>query len=120
MKHTIFFFALGMVVLAFTAGPNPLTGKWIHKNSQGEVTEKIEFKSDGTFVAVIPSEQFTVGGKYKMDKHTMMVNDTSCNALYWGKYKVQFMGKDSVMTEAIEDTCQGRRMSADHTLFTRE
>ncbi len=120
MKQYFSFIALAIIAFAFTPLGDPITGHWIHKNSHGDIVEKIEFRSNGTFVANLPTENYIVGGKYKFKKDMLLVSDTSCNALYWGKYTIAFQGKDSITPAAIEDTCMGRKMSADKMLFTRE
>ena len=120
MKKPFLSAAILLLAFAFTPVADPITGQWIHKNSHGDIVEKIEFRSDGTFIANLPTEHYVVGGKYKFKKDILLVSDTACNALYWGKYSIAFQGKDSITPAAIEDTCIGRKMSADKMLFTRE
>jgi hypothetical protein len=106
------------IIYAFVAIKNTLVGTWRIKYPSGsQVT--IIFRSNGTIRAEIPSENFTVEGKYKVKDDIVYVMDSTCGTGYWGRYKSKFFSKDSVYSEAIEDSCSGRRNTMDKQSLVR-
>lgn len=122
MKKVSVFFAttvLAAMIFAFSASTKTIVGHWTINYKSGNAS-KVEFMADGSFLAKIPSENFVVSGKYKLQKEVLSISDTSCNANYWGKYKVSFHGNDSIYSYVISDTCSGRRSSADQAVLVRD
>lgn len=122
MKKISVFLATAIIaamIFAFSASTKTIVGHWTINAGSSNVSS-VEFMSDGKFLAKIPSQHFIVGGKYKFKKEVLSISDTSCNANYWGKYKVSFHGNDTVYTDVISDTCSGRRGTAGHGVFVRD
>ena len=105
-------------IFAFVISKETLVGLWkINYPSGAQVT--ITFRDNGTIRAEIPSEHFTVEGKYKVKDDIVYVMDSTCGTGYWGKYKSKFFSKDSVYSESIEDSCSGRRNTMDKQTLVR-
>lgn len=122
MKQVSVFLAttiIAAMIFAFSASTNTIVGNWSVRDKSGNVTT-VKFMADGKFLAQTPSEHFIVGGKYKLQKDVLSISDTSCNANYWGKYKVSFHGNDSIYFHVISDTCSGRRADADQAVMVRD
>ncbi len=109
---------LVFVIMAFIPPKKNIVGSWVIKWPSGTIIN-IDLRKDGTFKTEIPSEKFTIEGKYKFKEDVMMITDTSCGKNYWGKYKVKFLSDDSVYSTVIEDSCSGRRSSADKATLVR-
>lgn len=120
MKKMILFIAPCILICSFAFVPlkNIVVGKWKITYKSGMETF-IEFRKNETFKTEIPSENFTIEGKYKIKNDMVYITDTSCGGNYWGKYKVTVISNDSVYTEVLEDSCTGRRVSADKTFLVR-
>ncbi|MBS1599043.1 MAG: hypothetical protein JST75_12535 [Bacteroidetes bacterium] len=121
MKSIIALSALFICLLFAFTNPNKknITGHWAVHYRSGNEKVSIHFKSNGTFVAEIPAEHFVVGGEYKLENDILSISDTSCNKNYWGKYKETFFTNDSIYSTVIEDSCSGRRSSADKATLVR-
>ncbi len=107
-----------IAVIAFIPPSKNIIGSWTATYKNGQ-TMTVDFKKDGSFKTTIPAEQFTVEGKYKWKDNVLYITDTTCGKNYWGKYKGKFIGTDSLYATVIEDSCTGRRMSADKTTLVR-
>ena len=107
-----------LVVLAFATFKETLVGTWKITYPSGSQTTII-FRNNGTVRAEIPSEHFTVEGKYKIKDDILYVMDSTCGTGYWGKYKSKFFSNDSVYAEVIEDSCSGRRYTVDKQTLVR-
>jgi hypothetical protein len=121
MKKTLTFFAAVLIFIfsAFVILPkNDIVGHWAVRDGDN-VKMTIDFNKNGTFKVVIPAEKFTVGGQYKMQGDLISFTDTSCGKNYWGKYKFKFLGSDSVYSTVIEDSCTGRKASADKATLVK-
>ena len=106
------------VIFSFVTARETLVGTWkITYPGGSQVT--IVFRNNGTIRAEIPSENFTVEGKYKVKDDIVYVMDSTCGTGYWGRYKSKFFSKDSVYSEAIEDSCSGRRNTMDKQSLVR-
>ena len=110
--------SLLLAIFAFMPEKNGLVGHWTF-NYPGGQTVSIEFRDDGTFEAVIPAEQFTVGGQYNLKDDILSISDSSCGKNYWGTYRETFFSDDSVYSTVIEDSCTGRRSAADKATLIR-
>lgn len=120
MKKIYFLLFAGLLMtgFAFVGLKESLVGTWkINYPSGSQVT--IIFRNNGTIRAEIPSEHFTVEGKYKVKGDVLYVTDSTCGTGYWGKYKSKFFTNDSVYSESIEDSCMGRKMTVDKQTLIR-
>jgi hypothetical protein len=109
---------LVLTITAFLPTKETLVGTWkINYPSGSQVT--IIFRNNGTIRAEIPSEHFTVEGKYKVKGDILYVSDSTCGTGYWGKYKSKFFSSDSVYSESIDDSCTGRRSTVDKQTLIR-
>ena len=120
MKQNILLSAAGLllVIFAFMPQTKTLVGHWTIHYPNGQQAS-IEFREDGSFETVIPAEQFTVGGQYKLNEDILSISDSSCGSNYWGTYKETFINGDSVYSVVIEDSCTGRRSAADKVTLVR-
>ncbi|HLA60289.1 MAG TPA: hypothetical protein VK622_16060 [Puia sp.] len=107
-----------LTMLAFATSKETLVGTWKITYPSGSQTTII-FRNNGTIRAEIPSEHFTVEGKYKVKGDILSVTDSTCGTGYWGTYKSKFFSNDSVYSEAIEDSCSGRRYTVDKQTLVR-
>lgn len=107
-----------VAAIAFTPIAKTVVGRWKITYPK-HVPCYIDFHGDGTFFARITATE-NVGGTYKFSQNTLKVSDTSCNAAYWGTYKLTFHGADSIYSEAIEDSCAPRKSSADKVFLVRQ
>ena len=105
-------------IFSCNSSKKDLVGKWEAHYASGTMMT-VDFKQDGTFEASIPSEHFTVGGQYKLDNDVASFSDTSCGKDYWGKYKLTFFSNDSIYSAVMEDSCSGRKSSADKATLVR-
>lgn len=120
MKKIYFILLTGLLMtgFAFVGTKGSLVGTWkINYPSGSQVT--IIFRDNGTIRAEIPSEHFTVEGKYKLKGDILYVTDSTCGTGYWGKYKSKFFTNDSVYSESIEDSCMGRKYTVDKQTLVR-
>jgi hypothetical protein len=117
----IYLFSASVVlitVLAFVSVKERIEGTWRIKYPGGsQVT--IIFRNNGTVRAEIPSEHFTVEGKYRIKGDVLYVTDSTCGTGYWAKYKQTFFSNDSAYAEALEDSCTGRKNTVDKQTLIR-
>jgi len=120
MKHTILLSTacVLLAIFAFMPAKRNLVGHWTMKFSSGQ-SANVEFRDDGTFETVIPSEQFTIGGRYNLEADILSISDTSCGNDYWSKYQATFFSDDSVYSAVIEDSCTGRKPAVDKATLIR-
>lgn len=101
-------------LFAFTPRKHRLPGKWTIYNADGTSSgEYVELKSDGIYNVYLPGGHIGETGFYKLKRHVFSIRnakDYVCGGGYWGKYKLQFYGDDSIHLEVIEDSCTARRM----------
>jgi hypothetical protein len=109
---------MSISVFAFIKINNTIVGNWKIVYPAGAQVS-LEFRKNGTFRTEIPSEHFTIEGKYKMKGDILSISDTSCGAGYWSKYKYTFFNNDSVYSAVIEDSCSGRKAAADKATWIR-
>ena len=82
------------IIFAFVTAKETIVGTWkITYPGGSQVT--IIFRNNGTVRAEIPSEHFTVEGKYKIKDNIVSIMDSTCGTGYWGKYKQTFFSNDS-------------------------
>jgi len=95
-------------VFAFLAPGHSLVGKWGIPGANEFVT----FKSDNTYEVSLPDGKVGERGNYKVEQSVFFIKNARpvCGNGYWGKYKIDFYGEDSVHFALIEDSCTTRRM----------
>jgi hypothetical protein len=108
--HYAFF---SVLMFAFISPKHSLVGKWTIYNSDGtSIGEFVELKNDGTYNVYLPGGQIGERGFYKFKHHVFSIRNAvakACGDGYWGKYKLEFHGDDSIHFTLIEDTCANRR-----------
>lgn len=101
-------------LLAFVPAKHHLPGKWTVYNSDGtSAGEYVELKNDGTYNVYLPGGQIGETGFYKFKHHIFSIRnikDYVCGTGYWGRYRLDFHGEDSIHFTLIEDSCSARRM----------
>ncbi|HYJ64009.1 MAG TPA: hypothetical protein VEV62_09725 [Parafilimonas sp.] len=101
-------------LFAFIPTKHRLPGKWTVYNADGtSIGEYVELKNDGTYNVYLPDGQIGETGFYKFKHHIFSIRnikDYVCGAGYWGKYRLDFHGEDSIHFTLIEDSCNARRM----------
>lgn len=113
MKPSITLTAFIFIIATFAFIPpkHSLPGKWA--NPEGaSVGEYLEFKNDGTYNVYLPGGQIGEKGNYKLNYSTFSIKNavaSACGDGYWGKYKLDFYGDDSIHFTLIKDTCENRR-----------
>jgi hypothetical protein len=99
--------------LSFIAAKHHLPGKWTVYNADGtSIGEYVELKNDGTYNVYLPNDQIGETGFYKLKHHIFYIKnakDYVCGKGYWGKYRLDFHGDDSIHFTLIDDTCVNRR-----------
>lgn len=110
----LFILFSAVLVFSFTTTKHRLAGKWTISSPDGTSTgEYVEFKSDGMYNVYLPDGKIGETGYYKLKHHVFSIRnakDYVCGGGYWGKYKLQFHGDDSIHLAVIEDSCSARRM----------
>lgn len=101
------------IVFAFIPFKHHLPGKWTIYNADGTSTgEYVELRKDGTYNVYLPGGQIGETGYYKFKHHVFSIRnakDEVCGKGYWGKYRLDFQGEDSIRFTLIKDTCVNRR-----------
>lgn len=94
--------------LAFIPPGHTLVGKW----SVPGTNEFVNFKNDNTYEVFLPNGQVGERGFYKIEDSVFSIKNARpvCGGDYWGRYKIDFVGEDSVHFALIEDSCTARRM----------
>jgi hypothetical protein len=120
MRKSLFAFVLiaSGVLFAFVPPKDRNIGRWKAKYGN-DMRGIVEFKADGTFETSFENSDFKVGGIYITRDDVLYIADTSCKENYWGKYRQIFFSDDSVLNNVLEDSCSGRRASADKAVLIR-
>src|SRR5579862_794826 len=120
MKKTISLFVafFAIAIIAFIPPEKNLVGSWIIKYGNDQKIN-LDFRKNGTIKVIIPSENFTVEGKFKLKDEILYLNDGTCGLDYWGKYKTTFFNNDSIYTVLIEDSCGPRKSAMDKATLVR-
>jgi len=97
-----------IAVFAFLPPDHSLVGKWGIPGTPEFVT----FNSDQTYAVSLPDGKVGERGSYKIEQSVFLIKNAKpvCGESYWGKYKIDFYGEDSVHFTLIEDSCAARRM----------
>jgi len=111
MKTTIKSILLSVfftAAFAFIPQVHSLVGSWSLKESDGSVSH-VDFTKNGLFNYVDANGKPLHHGKYKLNSDDIFsMNDNGCGTGYWAKYKLTFIGEDSVSFAVIDDTCSRR------------
>ena len=96
------------ILFAFLPPGHSLVGKW----SIPGTPELVTFNSDQTYEVHLPDGKVGERGSYKIEQSVFFIKNAKpvCGEGYWGKYKIDFYGEDSVHFTLIEDSCAARRM----------
>ena len=100
-------------IFAFNPQKPSLVGKWSILNPNGSPsTEIVDFKKDNTYTVSLPDGQIGESGNYLLKDSIFSIKNIKdvCGKDYWGKYKLNFWGADSLHFTVIEDTCSERKM----------
>jgi len=102
------------IMFAFNPPRHRLVGKWTIPLPNGSSSgEYVDLKSDGTYTVALPDGHIGERGFYKLKHHVFSIRnakDYVCGKDYWGKYRLEFHGDDSIHLTLIEDSCTARRM----------
>lgn len=103
-----------VLIFAFTPLKHRLVGKWTIPLPDGTSSgEYVELKSDGTYNVYLPDGKIGERGFYKLKHHVFSLKNSKgyvCGKDYWGKYRLDFHGDDSIHLAVIEDSCSVRKM----------
>jgi hypothetical protein len=96
------------ILFAFLPPGHSLVGKW----SIPGTPELVTFNSDQTYEVRLPDGKVGEKGSYKLEQSVFFIKNAKpvCGEGYWGRYKIDFYGEDSVHFTLIEDSCSSRRM----------
>ena len=104
---------ISVLMFAFLSPKHRLPGKWTIYNADGtSIGEYVELKNDGAYNVYLPGGQIGETGYYKLHHSTFSIKNAvarACGDDYWGNYKLEFHGDDSIHFTLIEDTCANRR-----------
>jgi len=101
-----------IIVTAFIPPKHSLVGNWtIYGSGNMSINEHVELKKDGSYNVYI-GDQIGERGFYKLKGSVFSIKNAKpvCGDGYWGKYKIDFYGSDSIHFILIEDTCSNRVM----------
>ena len=106
-SHIILAFFL-TIVFAFVPPVRSLVGKWGIPGTN----EFVVFNSNNTYEVTLPDGKTGEKGSYKIEHSVFFIKNAKpvCGTKYWGKYKIDFYGEDSVHFTLITDSCTTRRM----------
>jgi hypothetical protein len=96
------------ISFAFIPPGHSLVGKWAIPGAN----EYVVFKNDNTYEVYLPNGEVGERGFYKLNDTVFSIKNAKpvCGDGYWGTYKLNFYGEDSVHFAVIEDSCSERRM----------
>jgi hypothetical protein len=112
-KATSLLVFFSITMLSFIFPKHRLPGKWTIYNGDGtSIGEYVEFHNDDTYNVYLPDGKIGERGYYKLKHHVFSIRNAKdvCGKEYWGKYKLDFHGEDSIHFTVIEDSCTARRM----------
>jgi hypothetical protein len=108
LSNRLLLLPVAIIAFAFILPGHSLVGRW----TIPEANEFVDFKKDNTYEVVLPNGEVGELGTYKFDNSVFSIKNAKpvCGDAYWGKYKLDFYGEDSVHFTLITDTCTARRM----------
>src|SRR5690242_2615414 len=101
-----------IIATAFISPRHSIVGHWkIFGPPNININEYVDLKKDGSYDVYVNGKA-EERGFYKVKKSVFSIKNAkpACGENYWGKYKVDFYGRDSLHFTLIEDTCSDRRM----------
>jgi hypothetical protein len=107
------FLFIALIIFAFGLPKYNLVGKWTIYNSDGtSIGEFVDLKADSTYTVTLPDGTIGEKGSYLFKDPVFSIKNIKdvCGNGYWGKYKLTFVGADSIHFALIEDSCSARRM----------
>jgi hypothetical protein len=107
------FLFIALIIFAFGMPKYSLIGKWTIYNSDGtSIGEFVDLKADNTYSVTLPDGTIGENGSYLFKDPVFSIKNIKdvCGKDYWGKYKLTFVGADSIHFALIEDSCSARRM----------
>ena len=107
------FLFIALIIFAFGMPKYSLVGKWTIYNSDGtSIGEFVDLKEDNTYSVTLPDGTIGERGSYLFKDPVFSIKNIKdvCGKDYWGKYKLTFVGADSIHFALIEDSCSARRM----------
>jgi hypothetical protein len=107
------FLFIGLIIFAFGMPKYSLVGKWTIYNSDGtSIGEYVDLKADNTYSVTLPDGTIGENGSYLFKDPVFSIKNIKdvCGKEYWGKYKLTFVGADSIHFALIEDSCSARVM----------
>jgi hypothetical protein len=113
VKSLLLFLFIGAVLFAFASSTYSLVGKWTIFNADGTSTgEFVDLKADNSYTVTLPDGSIGESGSYLFKAPVFSIKNIKdvCGKEYWGKYKLTFVGADSIHLALIEDSCSARRM----------
>lgn len=113
VKSALLFLFIIAVIFAFTSPTYSLVGKWTIYNADGtSIGEYVDLKADNTYSVTLPDGSIGENGNYIFKDPVFSIKNIKdvCGKDYWGKYKLTFVGADSIHFALIEDSCSARRM----------
>ena len=111
--RSLLFFFITATVFAFISPGYSLVGKWTIYNADGSnIGEVVDLKADNTYTVSMPDGTIGENGNYLFQDPVFSIKNIKdvCGKGYWGKYKLTFVGADSIHFTLIEDSCSERRM----------
>jgi hypothetical protein len=113
IKSCLLFLFIVAVIFAFAPPKYSLTGQWTIFNPDGtSIGEFVDLKADNTYTVTLPDGSIGESGSYLFKDPVFSIKNIKdvCGKGYWGKYKLIFVGADSIHLALIEDSCSARRM----------
>jgi hypothetical protein len=107
------FLFITLIIFAFGMPKYSLVGKWTIYNSDGtSIGEYVDLKADNTYSVTLPDGTIGENGSYLFKDPVFSIKNIKdvCGKGYWGKYKLTFVGADSIHFALIEDSCSARVM----------
>ncbi len=107
------FLFIVLIIFAFGMPKYSLVGKWTIYNSDGtSIGEYVDLKADNTYTVTLPDGTIGENGSYIFKDPVFSIKNIKdvCGKGYWGKYKLTFVGADSIHFALIEDSCSARVM----------
>jgi hypothetical protein len=113
VKSVLLFLFIIAVIFAFASPTYSLVGKWTIYNADGtSIGEYVDLNADNTYSVTLPDGSIGENGNYLFKDPVFSIKNIKdvCGKDYWGKYKLTFVGADSIHFALIEDSCSARRM----------
>jgi len=100
------------ILAVFNPPKHNIVGHWkIFVPPGMNVSEYVDLRKDGSYNVYV-NDKIEERGFYSVKNSVFSIRNVKpvCGDGYWGKYKLDFYGSDSVHFTLIEDSCSNRRM----------